>query len=320
MRIAWVMLSVFLMPVLSTVEDNEVTQSNNHPIVGILSQEFVTTRPEWKKYKSLISASYVKFLESSGARVVPLWINKTRSYYENIMRQINGVLFPGGSADFKTKNGYADAGSMIYEIAQTLNKQGDYFPLWGTCLGFELLAYLGANRTNPLTDCKLSDINLKLQFLQDYKVSKLYRSASKEVIKILTTEPVTPNFHRYCLTQENVTHFMGDINWRLITLNKAINLTFVSSMESRNFPAYGVQFHPEKVLFEWISKVNIAHSFNAVKAAQYFSNFFVNEARKSQHKFSSEAEEAKALIYNYQPEYTGIENNTFNEQIYFFEW
>lgn len=71
---------------------------------------------------------------------------------------------------------------------------------------------------------------------------------------------------------------MGDINWRLITLNEDSNgLKFVSSMESRSFPFYGVQFHPEKNIFEWLPKQKTAHSFDAVKASQYFANFFVNE-------------------------------------------
>lgn len=73
---------------------------------------------------------------------------------------------------------------------------------------------------------------------------------------------------------------MGDINWRIISTNKDSNgLKFVSTMESRNFPAFGVQFHPEKVIFEWGPGQKTAHSFAAVKAAQYFSNFFVNEGK-----------------------------------------
>lgn len=43
-------------------------------------------------------------------------------------------------------NGYADAGMHIYNIAKEMNEKGDYFPLWGTCLGFELLSYVDADR------------------------------------------------------------------------------------------------------------------------------------------------------------------------------
>ncbi|KAJ1529678.1 hypothetical protein ONE63_006434 [Megalurothrips usitatus] len=323
---AWVMLLLLcLVPVLGSEDDNEIDENNDRPIIGILSQELPEKRrPEWKKYKSFISASYVKFIESAGGRVVPIWINKTRPYYENLMNKINGVLFPGGSTDFNAQFGFADAGAIIYDIAKKLNDKGNYFPLWGTCQGFELLAYLGANHTNPLTDCKSFNVDLALEFLPVYKKSKLFGSAPSDVLELLSSKPVTTNFHRFCLTQENVTRFMGDINWRLISLNNdSDGLTYVSSMESRTYPTYGVQFHPEKNIFEWSPIQKTAHSFDSIRTSQYFANFFVNEARKNYNSFSSEDDEDDALIYNFNPVYSGKKIQKkygFNEQVYLFEW
>ncbi|KAF7275319.1 hypothetical protein GWI33_011870, partial [Rhynchophorus ferrugineus] len=47
---------------------------NDRPIIGILSQETYIVRYLFpgRQYDSFISASYVKFLESAGARVVPI--------------------------------------------------------------------------------------------------------------------------------------------------------------------------------------------------------------------------------------------------------
>lgn len=58
----------------------------------------------------------------------------------------SSVLFPGGATYFTNSNGYADAGQHIYEIAKELNSAGDYFPLFGTCLGFELMIILASGR------------------------------------------------------------------------------------------------------------------------------------------------------------------------------
>lgn len=65
---------------------------NEYPIIGILAQEqsFALEQRYPGQYKSFIAASYVKFLEGGGARVVPIWINKKKSYYRNIMKKING--------------------------------------------------------------------------------------------------------------------------------------------------------------------------------------------------------------------------------------
>ena len=82
------------------------------------------------------------------------------------------------------------------------------------------------------------------------------------------------------------------------------------------YPFYGTQWHPEKNTFEWTTKEGINHSYHAVVIAQTAANFFVNEARKSEHHFDSVDEEASALIYNYPVTYTGQSSNF--EQIYFF--
>ena len=51
-------------------------------------------------YKSFISASYVKFIESGGARVVPVLIDQPDEYYQMIHNSTNGLLLPGGVAEF----------------------------------------------------------------------------------------------------------------------------------------------------------------------------------------------------------------------------
>lgn len=127
---------------------NSYSHTNQYPIIGVLSQEISYQLEQIypNRYKSFIAASYVKFVEGGGARVVPIWIGRPKSYYQGIMKKINGILFPGGSTWFHTANGYADAGEHIFSIAKEMNGQGDYFPLWGTCLGFELLSYVDADR------------------------------------------------------------------------------------------------------------------------------------------------------------------------------
>ena len=50
-------------------------------------------------YSSYIYASYVKYVEMAGARVVPLLINQADEYYEKMFYGTNGMLIPGGDAD-----------------------------------------------------------------------------------------------------------------------------------------------------------------------------------------------------------------------------
>lgn len=71
---------------------------------------------------------------------------------------------------------------------------------------------------------------------------------------------------------------------------------FIASVEARQYPIYATQYHPEKY-FEW--KVNSNHTKIALQAQQFMGTLFVNQARKSAHAFTSEAELQRKLIQNY---------------------
>lgn len=115
-----------------------------------------------------------------------------------------------------------------------------------------------------------------------------------------------------------MTDYHIDTEWRVISVNDDWNgLEFISSIEHKRYPFYGVQFHPEKNLYEWIRNKNISHSFHAIVASQYFTEFFVNEARKSSHQFKDSKTEDQYLIYNYPAEFTGAKGSSF-EQSYLF--
>lgn len=50
---------------------------NNEPIIGILTQQLSKAlKAKYPDYHSYIASSYVKFIESAGARVVPIWYDE----------------------------------------------------------------------------------------------------------------------------------------------------------------------------------------------------------------------------------------------------
>lgn len=85
------------------------------------------------------------------------------------------------------------------------------------------------------------------------------------------------------------------------------------------YPFYGVQFHPEKNLYEWVRNRNIAHSQDAIATAQYFETFLANQCRLNSNRFSGSDTENQMLIYNFPVTFTARLNSTF-EQSYLFEW
>lgn len=246
------------------------------------------------------------------------------------------VLFPGGDADLTSNTGYAQVGRYVFEIANEMNKNGtfglssliffeiltnkflgEYFPLWGTCLGFELLLRLGNNDQNPLTPCSAQGIAQKLNIQTNN--SRLLNQADNQIRRILSTENIAANFHHFCVLTENFTDLGLNNDWKILSTNKDMDgLEFVSAVEHKHYPYYAVQFHPEKNVYEWPSSKAILHTRNAIKASQFFAEFFVDEARQSTHSFKTKEDANRYLIYNWSPVFAGRNESSTLMQIYRF--
>ncbi|CAG9861991.1 unnamed protein product [Phyllotreta striolata] len=296
-----------VLPILGLVIGNET------PIIGILSQ------PDYDYgYDTVIAASYVKYLESAGARVLPIWINQTVDYYERVVQYTNGVLFPGGSANFTLPGGYGETARTLYKLAKEANDKNEHYPIWGTCLGFEVLPYAQTG-TDAVVTCSVPHGSFTLDFKGDYRNSRLYSPLPLELLDVLTGENVTYNSHHFCLTESGLARRGIASDWHVLSTNTdAAGLKFISSMEHREYPFYGTQFHPEKNNFEFKPDEGFAHSLRSVLVSQYFADFFVSEARKNDHRFPDRSLESRSLIYNYCPKFTGKENDYYY-QVYGFE-
>lgn len=287
---------------------------NDRPIIGILTQELddvlYNKLPLGHNYTSYLAASYVQWVMSGGARVVPIIIGHEENYYRKIFNGINGLLLPGGNAPLTGDGGYAAVGELFFRWAMKANQEGDFFPIWGTCNGFELLTVLSSRDVSRLTDCSSQDQAVPLYFLQGADESNLFGSAPPDVLREIREEKVTINFHNHCLTPTNFTKYEMFNFWTPLSWNSdAKNVKYLSSIEAIDYPFVGVQFHPEKNIYEWDEREpRIPHSRHAVHVSLYFSAHFVNMARKSGHSFSDRLEEEKYLSYNYKPHYVGSDD------------
>ncbi|XP_054716970.1 gamma-glutamyl hydrolase-like [Uloborus diversus] len=310
----------FLCPVLLLCTASFSSALNYRAVIGILSRDMVE-KPMPNK-TSVIEAGYVKSLEASGARIVPILINQSKDYYQNILTKINGVLFPGGPDGDLKYDGYVKAGKIVFDMITQMNDKNDYFPLFGVGLGFELLSFLVAKRS-WLSTCSATNLPATLNFSEGLDKSRMLGNLDSALKKVMEEKPVTFNYHDMCLVPKNYTRSKLDKYFKVLALSRdSRNETFISVVEGKKYPFYGIMFHPEKVQFNFVvaDPINsVPHSLEAIQVAQYFSNFFVDEARKNTHQFPDLAVEDSMLIYNYNPVFTGKYGSGYiDEQIYFF--
>ncbi|PIN15947.1 Gamma-glutamyl hydrolase [Handroanthus impetiginosus] len=290
---------------------------NFRPVIGIVSHpgDGASGRLNNATDASYIAASYVKFVESAGARVIPLIYNEPPEILYKKLNLVNGVIFTGGWA----KDGlYFDVVESIFKNVLAKNDARDRFPLLAICLGFELLTMIVSEDKNILEEFSASDQASTLQFMNDIDINgTMFQRFPPVLLKKLSTECLVMQNHRYGISPEKFQK-----NKKLCSFFKILttsadenNEVYVSTVQANRYPVTAVQWHPEKNAFEW-GLSRIPHSEEAIQVTQHVANFFVREARMSMNR-PPVREVLDNLIYNYSPTYCGKAGRGFDE-VYIF--
>lgn len=113
---------------------------------------------------------------TGGARAVPIYYNQTEAELLSVFSQVNGVLFAGGSASLHNTSDYYAAGVTVYKAAVAANLKGDFFPLWGTCLGFEELGKLMSGSSDAVLSAGFDSENYPVALKPAGSVAALAKS------------------------------------------------------------------------------------------------------------------------------------------------
>ena len=243
------------------------------PVIGIypqVSASYLTAYKEWVAQ------------EGAESLVLPESFNGTQ--LEAIFLSTNGFLIPGGSAGLST------SARALIERAIHANKGGDFYPVWGTCDGFEWLMEIFGGMGDIVAGFDSEYMPAKLTFTPAAKTSRLYAGANASLIRWLATEPITYNAHHAGITPSSAAANKG-LTQTIDVLSTSVDRkgkVYVAQFEAKTLPIYGNQFHPEKIQFVHSAEdKDIPRTPEAVAAAKYLAHFFVSEAKKSNHTAAS---------------------------------
>jgi len=112
---------------------------------------------------------YVRFMQAAGARVVPIVRGEPKEVTIEKLGKLNGVLLPGGNGD------YIEMSRTILDYAKEQNDKGKFYPLWGTCQGYEYMSIITAkNQDDVLKVYGVEKVSLPVKFMMDPRDTKMF--------------------------------------------------------------------------------------------------------------------------------------------------
>lgn len=309
--------SVNLEPRSSLPESLEGTP--DRPIVGILSLTLTDAFREahhihQEGIKAVIPSSYVRWLQSAGAQVVVIPHFWPEVDILDLVSKLSGVLFTGGDYGDEAWNSTT---ALIFNEVIRRNGTGDPLALWATCLGYErVLQIASSDDVNTVVKATVLDESLKVSW-QDVSNSMFLRFMGESSLAAFERHPIAYNHHFWGVTPDSWTQHSGSLDplFSIVGMHDYESLEFVAMIEGKNtLPIWGVQFHPEKALFEWSPTLKYPHSETAVLNNRKIADFFVSQVRKfaklsTSRGFDNFEDESKYAIYNYATIFTGADLN-----------
>jgi len=257
-----------------TKKNDDIKLSDKSYKVGIIT---VPLSPNKKYYKvcgdSYISTAHIEWLKQVGLEIVAIpFTTKNHEWY---FERINGLYLPSGGVFASNSEAYYNCCKEFVKLAIKANDEGIYFPVWGGCMGMQQMLIIADGKDN-LKDLlgrfdSFGNLMLPLIFTDEGINSKMMKRAKEQdpeyLIKLMSTD-CSLNNHMMGITPDKfIKSKLLNNFYKIVSYNyDRKGKLFVSTIEGKDYPFYGVQWHPERA-----------------KKMDYFAEFFRNEVEKNNH-------------------------------------
>ena len=261
--------------------------------IGIVTAPYISDKDTY--ITSYMAASYVKWMESAGALVIPLQFDLPKPVLLGLLKQLNGIVLIGGGINNAQTHKheqfmvYQETMQYILNYVNSQNNVGNYYPIWCICMSFELAAIFKATG-NILKKQK----NVGYHLIKDGKYgdgtiqwsnspSKIKNIFTRKEIQEMNKAATVYYAHSYAIKHDS--HLASELQKLAhitATSKSEEDVRYVAMFEMKNQPIYGVQFHPEKVPFEYVNDgLRIPKTDIAIKFSTKLARFFINECKKN---------------------------------------
>ena len=319
-----------------TLPVSKVLRSKIHDNIRESSSEsrFIDELNELDKI-SFFPSSYAKWLKMHGVQIVPLDIFASADEIRETMRVVDGILLTGGAVplykpeshiEIETDTApaqhirefsfYTKKVKEIIRFAKDINKEGRVFPIWTTCLGFEGLILGEANLQVSLSNVNNTNFASNITLVD--RENDFVRYFDDKEVEEMENQHIFYFNHEHAFfvnqfTENEVLARKYRVIAQTYSRNSPDSNPIVAVIESKKYPIYGVQFHPEKNEFE--SKVKVERDTQALAILTKFSRFFCEKLQGSNNAQKLETLSRKLAQYSL---YVGTDIGVFDE-VYIFQ-
>jgi len=301
--------------------------ANEGPLVGIMAQPYTESGSDYTAY---IPSSYVEWIESGSGRVIPIFPDMTYNELQDILLQLNGVLFTGGAAPTDPRSSYEKAVINVLNIVREFHENNPEYsiPIWGTCDGFENIMTGIADTESVMGSFDATEIPLPIKWndnvytSQMFNIDSFFANYSSLVINIFGTQSSSYNDHSKGITPTTFNNNPAiSSNFTLLGTSFDRNgkefVTLIESKKELGLNIYASQFHPEKISFEF-KQNDIPHQISPVIANQYLAQFFINVCSYANNNTMSDDKYNELIIYNYNTTNNNSNLSPYFEDVYMF--
>ncbi len=270
------------------------------PVIAMLTKSLVEEKfPEIDGYAEHLEPQYIHIFRH--ANVIPISYKLSREEMKRILTQSNGLCLPGGHCNIyevvdgkRVESLYTKAGRTLIELAIEINDSGTYFPVYGVCLGFELMAAVIGKDIGVVEACKnCLDCAVVLEVTEEAKKgsSKIMSALSESDMKALQAENISYNVHTFMVDPAKfaANKLLSEF-FNVVSLSPSSDgsFRFVSTIEAKKYPFYAFQHHPEWGIYNFYRMdIHPVCTEKTKEIAYTFGDFFANEARRNHNRFTS---------------------------------
>lgn len=299
----------------------------NIPIIAILGQYGSTTLskqfPVPDKYYTYVTGSYVDWVGITGGMAMLVPFDLPRSTLDYLLSHSDMFLIPGGGTPLDDHKGgpsdFQQTVNYVFDWAKKKNDNGTYYPVWGTCNGFEASMIYWANTTKILR-CDFNDT------FKDHVVTpnstNLPNSKFWNNLNATNRDYVWNNgfafYDHGCGVSPSDFYANERLAQNAYLMGTSLNdqgAEFIAMAEDKKYPFFATQWHPEKHQFErGPANAFCDKSTPTIKFMSEIIQELVDRVRATSKVFSKIPSAVKPYLSMYQTPYV-IGYNNF-ERVY----